>query len=364
MKKITAVIAAIAVVVIVVIAAFTLMPQQVSGKLVYWTTVPPGQQQAAIASGQVQGGVSWEPYVSDSILAGTGTAVVWSGDVWPGHPCCVLVVRDGFNADLTARVLKADVEAANWMNDALAHKGTANYSLLMEMGAQFSNRNVSVVENATLHVKYGTDISTQEVRDGITMFTYDFISLAQTSNDTIHARGYANVTAFVNDFIDTSVAQTAASIQPSAVILNPTSPVHIGYLAGDLHQFARVVAMNTTIWGGQTAFEKYGVKVDTPNIGGYLSGGDEMTAFAGGLLDMGYLGAPPAILKSLNLDYKIHAIALVNSEGSAIVAKTGITSFDGLNGMIIATPGPASIQHLLLLEYAKAHGYMVKPSGT
>ena len=134
MKRITAVMAAIVVVVIVVVAAIALIPPTKNSKVIYWTTVAPGLQQAAIAENRVQGGVSWEPYVSDSILGGTATAVVWSGDFWPDHPCCVLIVKDGFDTNLAERVLKADIDATNWLVDTLVHKGTADYTLLMPPG--------------------------------------------------------------------------------------------------------------------------------------------------------------------------------------------------------------------------------------
>jgi NitT/TauT family transport system substrate-binding protein len=362
MKKATAVIAAVVVVVVVVAAAILIAMQPVPppGKVIYWTQVAPVNQEAQLASGAIQGGVSWEPYVSDSLLAGTGTALVWSGDVWPNHPCCVVAMKTGFNFDLAARVVRAHIDANAWMADAIAHPDSANYTLLMQMGADFSNRNVSVVANSVEHVKYGYELSA-DVLSGIRMFTEDFIALNQTSNATLHSRGYATVDDFVSSFVDTSVIEAAMQVTYSPTIIGTVS---LGYLTGDLHQFARVVAMNTTIWGGQNLFAKYGVNIQTPNPGGYANGGDEMTAFAAGTIDMGYLGVPPTILKTLNADTHVKVVALVNSEGSAIVVKTGITSFDELEGKTVATPGPASIQHLLLLYYANQHGYTVKLVGT
>jgi len=42
----------------------------------------------------------------------------------------------------------------------------------------------------------------------------------------------------------------------------------------------------------------------------------------------------------------------------------GINSFEDFDGKIIATPGPASIQHLLLLNYAEQLNIRVKLAGT
>jgi ABC-type nitrate/sulfonate/bicarbonate transport system substrate-binding protein len=89
-----------------------------------------------------------------------------------------------------------------------------------------------------------------------------------------------------------------------------------------------------------------------------------MDAFAAGVIDVGYLGAPPAILKMLNVGTDITVAALANSEGSAILAVEGIDSFDELENKTVATPGPSSIQHLLLLVYAEEQGFTMKLEGT
>ena len=60
---------------------------------VYYLTVAPKDQKAQIDAGLIDGGVSWEPFVSDSLLAGSAHVINWSADIWPNHPCCVLTVK-------------------------------------------------------------------------------------------------------------------------------------------------------------------------------------------------------------------------------------------------------------------------------
>ncbi|HXZ23777.1 MAG TPA: ABC transporter substrate-binding protein, partial [Methanomassiliicoccales archaeon] len=168
-----------------------------------------------------------------------------------------------------------------------------------------------------------------------------------------------NVTTFINGITNTSYLATAAGLSPSDTILGT---VRLGFLNGDLHQFARVVAMNATLWGGKDLFAVWGVHITSPSP--FANGGAVMDAFAAKTIDMGYLGCPPAILKRINAGTPIQIIALVNSEGSAIVAHDGITSLSQLVGKTVATPGPASIQHLLLLYYCTQNGYTLKLKGT
>jgi NitT/TauT family transport system substrate-binding protein len=351
-------VAAIVVIAAVAVAFLVLDDGGNEGKVLYWTQIAPKDQQANFVSGQIDAGVSWEPYCSDSILAGDAHVLKWSGEIWPNHPCCVLAIKTSYisaNPDLVARVTRAHIDANQWILDAIADPDGTNYTLLMQMGASFSGRSTAVVEAAVEHIKFSYEL-TDTVEDGFKEFTEMFIDLNQTS---LH--DYPSVDAFVTDFVDPSVITAALTVQPSATILGS---INMGYLAGDLHQFARVVAMNATLGGGKNLYEKYGVNVVSANPAGYLNGGAVMDAFAAGVIDVGYLGAPPAILKKLNVGTDIKVVALANSEGSAILAVDGINSFDELDNKTVATPGPSSIQHLLLLVYAKDQGFEVKLKGT
>jgi NitT/TauT family transport system substrate-binding protein len=87
-----------------------------------------------------------------------------------------------------------------------------------------------------------------------------------------------------------------------------------------------------------------------------------MTAFSTGGIDMGYLGSPPAIIKHLNVNdanSNIRIVAQANSEGSAIIVNNDIQTIADMGGKVIATPGPGSIQHLLLLAFAEANGFKI-----
>lgn len=363
MDKKTGYIVAIVVAIVVVVAAvaaYYYWPTDGGGtkKTVYWIGIPPKDQQASLVSGAVDGAVSWEPYCSDSIVAGDAHVLLWSGDIWPNHPCCVVAVKTSFlneHPDLVARMVRAHIEADLWIQDALEHPGGTNYTLLMQMGSSFSARSVEVVEAATQHIKYSFEL-TPQVTDWFGNFTQMFIDLNQTNLGS-----YASVDAFVNDLVDDSALSAALAVQPSNEIIGT---VNLGYLTGDLHQFARVVAMNSTAGGGMSFYEKFGINVVAANPAGYLNGGAVMDAFAANAIDVGYLGVPPAILKKLNAGTDVKVVALANSEGSAILARAGIDSFADLENKVVATPGPSSIQHLLLLWYADQQGFQPKLQGT
>jgi len=373
MEKKTAIIAIIVVAIVIIagIAATMLMSGGDDENTIYWVQVPPVNQKEQIAQGLIDGGVSWEPYCSDSILSGDAHALIWSGDFWPNHPCCIVAVNENFaeaNPELVARTLAAHIEATQWILDTVANKtvNPSNYTMLLEMGAEFSGRNTTVVAASMEHMTLLYEIN-QEMKDYLVNFTEEFMSLEQISESALEARGYSSTEDFIDTFVDESYIEMSATLSK---VNSTVGTVKLGYLQGDLHQFARVVASNVDMWDdtefeGKSLFEQWGVDIESPSP--YANGAYVMSAFDTGVIDMGYLGSPPAIIKHLNVNTEnsdIRIVAQVNVEGSAIVVNNEIQSIDDLGGKTLGTPGPGSIQHLMLLAFAKENGFTIKLSGT
>lgn len=130
------------------------------------------------------------------------------------------------------------------------------------------------------------------------------------------------------------------------VVLTPNpNTVRIGYLSQDLHQLAVKVAQSKG-W-----FEEEGISVELLQ---YQNGAYEMDGFGGGQIQMGYLGAAPALVRSINQGISISLLAAVNLEGSAIsVLKSAydtgdITEIADLQGKSVYHPGPSTVQNFLL----------------
>lgn len=360
MEKRTIIIAvAVAAIVIVagILVSGVLDPSR--GKTIKYLDVPPVNQKAFIEQGTIQGGVSWEPYVSDSVVAGTAKVLIQSGEIWPNHPCCVVVAKSSFardNPNTVAKVLKAHVEANLWIWDAIANKDTnpENYSKLLEMGTRFSDRDTDVIEASLQNMKLTYDI-TPETVSYLRMYTNAYINAS-----LIQPNRVPNVDIFVNKLVDTSYLEMVASVKPVQQGSTPT-PVHIGYLQGDLHQYARVVAEEPGLGlDGRSIFATYGIDPQIPSgmpAAGYANGGAVMTAFASDSnIQMAYLGSPPVLLQSANLGIDVKILAVANTEGSALIV-AGDRTIDDLGGLTIGQPGPSSIQYLLLVTIAEKYGY-------
>ena len=85
-----------------------------------------------------------------------------------------------------------------------------------------------------------------------------------------------------------------------------------------------------------------------------------MTAMASGDVDIGYVGITP-VLSSIEKGVPVKVISAAQTEGSGIVVAkdSGINSVSDLAGKKIATPGDASIQHMLLKYYLGQNGMSI-----
>jgi len=150
-----------------------------------------------------------------------------------------------------------------------------------------------------------------------------------------------------NQTIALAVAVIVVASVGIVVLWNPapTPDVRIGYLNKDLHQLALRVAVENGL------FEREGIIVQLEEFG---NGGYEMDGFLAGEIDMGYLGAAPALVKRINQEILVTILAAVNMEGSAImVSKTEydaghVTSIADLVGKEVLHPGPPTVQNFLL----------------
>ena len=322
---------------------------------VRYVVVSPTQMGDWLQGGDGDAYIAWEPFASAAVVGGYGKVLNWTNEIMPNHPCCVVVLSNDFastpeGVDLTLRFLKAHVETTEWMLDAMDDKGSAEYQLLVNMSVAFTLRDADIVEEALEHVKFGWEMSSS-FRAALEQFTEMYVDANIVEEETVEDRGYADVADFVASYANGTYLEGIAAVTESSTILNPDDPIRLGYLAGDIHQLAQYVAANRSVLGGDTSFfEKYGLNVEAAAGAPYSNGGAEMDAFVAGHVDVGYLGAPPAILKKLNINADTTIIAQANSEGSAIIisAASDITSLADLSGMMVATPGESSIQHLLL----------------
>ncbi|MCF8081865.1 MAG: ABC transporter substrate-binding protein [Deltaproteobacteria bacterium] len=119
-------------------------------------------------------------------------------------------------------------------------------------------------------------------------------------------------------------------------------PIRIAYLQSDIHQLACWVALD------QGYYQAAGLDVEVAGI--FKAGPEEMSAFAAGELDMGYVGEAPATTAVANGVARVTVLAQVNTEGSAIMVRKDapVKTLKDLVNKRIAIPGHSTVQDFLL----------------
>ena len=132
---------------------------------------------------------------------------------------------------------------------------------------------------------------------------------------------------------------------------NSDSTVKIGYLPSD-HDAALFVA------DAKGLYKEKGINAELVQ---FNNGGDLMTAMASGDVDVGYVGIAP-VLSSISSGVPVKVISAAQNEGSGLIvtSDSGIGGASDLSGKTVATPGEASIQHVLLAAYLKDNGMSLK----
>ena len=336
------------------------------------TDLSPGMQKSAIEEGKIDGGVLWDPYASDAIVSGVADAVVWSGDFWKDHPCCIIAVDNTFaenNPDAVVAFLAAQIQALAWIQNALEDHTSEDYQILLDIVYKHSNVSEEVMLESINHMDFKIDMD-HNVTDGelgfdewLEYYTNQFITLDVIPEAKLANAGYDSVEEFIDDLGDDTYLERAKETGVSFALENEVT-MRVGQLNGDLHQLALVVSLSKEAGNGSESFLEM-MNINAVTTTPYNAGGNIMTAFSAGELDIAYVGSPPAIQFSLNVDnVDVSIIACANVNGSALIVKKGMFEegatveeiVQGLAGKTIAEPSNASIQHLFLLSIAEKYG--------
>jgi NitT/TauT family transport system substrate-binding protein len=119
-------------------------------------------------------------------------------------------------------------------------------------------------------------------------------------------------------------------------------PIRLAYLQSDIHQLACWVAIEKGF------FKEEGAHVEVTGI--FKAGPEQMSAFAAGALDAGYVGEAPATTAVANGVARVTVLAQVNTEGSALVVgkDSELLRITDLSNKSVAIPGHATVQDFLL----------------
>jgi NitT/TauT family transport system substrate-binding protein len=98
--------------------------------------------------GEIGGFIVAEPFGSQVVKAGLGEELALSKDIWPNHPCCVLVMRDeaiNKHEDAVYELVESLVKSGKFIEN--------NSDDAAKIGAEFLNQQVDVIKRVLTEPK-------------------------------------------------------------------------------------------------------------------------------------------------------------------------------------------------------------------
>jgi len=135
-----------------------------------------------------------------ALVGGYGKALVESKDIWPGHPCCVVVTRNDFalnNNRVVGAVVSAHRKAVQFIAD--------NPAEAKAIAQKWTNLDAAVIDNAFTRVKYTYALS----KDDVKRFVREIISLGEngTIKPIITSGDVPDLDAFADKVVDLQYIQ-------------------------------------------------------------------------------------------------------------------------------------------------------------
>jgi len=163
-------------------------------------TIKPPDMAPALQTGRIDGYLVWEPFVSKSIVDGSGKVLAESKDIWAGHPCCVVVTRNDYmakNDAIVAAVIRAHQKAVKFIE--------SNPADAKAIAQKWTRLDASVIDVAFNRVKYTYSIN----KDDVKRFVQQIIDLGTsgTIKPIITTTDVPDVDKFVAKVVDLKYLQ-------------------------------------------------------------------------------------------------------------------------------------------------------------
>jgi NitT/TauT family transport system substrate-binding protein len=125
-------------------------------------TIKPPEMIAVLTSDQIDAFIAWEPYPSLAVTRDTARIFRYSKDIWPDHPCCVLVVSTEFmekNPVQVASLRKAHLKSIAYIEN--------NRQEVIDIGVKFTGMDKRAVALALQNIDYDHTLTTSQALEYI-----------------------------------------------------------------------------------------------------------------------------------------------------------------------------------------------------
>ena len=172
-----------------VLLRYLLLKNNVNPASVNITEMEVPLMQNALISGDVDGYIAWEPFVTQAKIDGSGRILMNSNNIWPDIPTCVVISTNKFmtqKPDQLKKFLKVHVEATDYVN---THENETAVIVSKKLGT-----NVNIELEARNNIKF--------IAVPTTEFENNLMKLVEIQKQLGYING--NNTDNINSFTDLS----------------------------------------------------------------------------------------------------------------------------------------------------------------
>jgi len=160
-------------------------------------TIKPPDMPGVLETGHINGYIAWEPYAAKAVVMGVGKVLVESHDIWPDHPCCVLVTRNDFaeeNRAIVQGVIRAHKRAIKFIGE--------NPEEAKSIAVKYTKLDAKTIEEALPRIKFNYMVNV----DGTRRFVKEIVSLGETGviSPIIRSEEVPDIDIFISKVIDLS----------------------------------------------------------------------------------------------------------------------------------------------------------------
>ena len=247
------------------------------------------------ADTHIQGGVVWEPQFQRVIQEASAkyTTLALTNDVFDGHACCIIAANHNWLGENSADMVKflaAYTKAVDYINTAKANPSGAEYADVKAIALDKTTGLTGAEVDAALATI--TYLYADDANGSLGDLTKNIEDLANDLNKMgfISSKNFKDAGKVAKAMVDDKYLKDAVAGKASK---EGTSTLKVAVINGDIHQLAIHVAI------AKGYFTEYGLTISLSTGG---SGGDIATLLTSKDVQIGFLGAPPATLKTINGD--------------------------------------------------------------
>lgn len=247
---------------------------------------------------EIDGGIIWEPQFQKVIQEQSANfrTLALTNDVFKGHTCCIVAANHDWanaNSETVVKFLAGYTKAVKYINDAKADPTSVEYDYLVTFAKSITTGLTDEEVKAALNTV--TYLAADDAEGSLGNLVGDIKSLSSDLKDLglITSDKFKEPGEFAKAIVDDKYMKDAMAGKASK---EGTATVKVAVIAGDIHQLAIHVAAN------QGFFEEYGLTV---NLSTGSNGNEVADLLISKDVNMGFLGAPPATLKTINGDHII-----------------------------------------------------------